>query len=146
MEQITLDLQPEPSTPRMRIVQRVLFLLIGISNIVQGIISDNGFRFVNLVFGAGVIVVTLLYRKIFKPKIFTFDEDGLDGPVNATENVRVRWADIYRIEASMFGMKLCTKTRGDYKIYLGNLTYTQLKQIKPKILQLANAKGVDVRV
>ncbi|HUN65123.1 MAG TPA: hypothetical protein VMW43_03415 [Bacteroidota bacterium] len=146
MEQVTLDLQPEPSTPRMRIVQRIIFILIGITNIVQGVINNNSFTYVNLIFGVGIIVFALFYRRIYKPKIFTFDDEGIEGPINADESVRLRWSDVRRIEARMFAIKLITRTRGEYRIYLGNLTFAQHKAVKPKILQIANAHGVDVRI
>lgn len=145
MEQITLDLQPEPATPRMRLLQRGLFALIGAVNVVQGIIQESGFRYVNLVIGIVAILFAFFYRRIYPPKVFTFDDDGLEGPIGQPDNIRFRWTDISHIEAKMFMLTVFTKTGTERKIYLGNITFQQHKHMKPKILELAKSKGVDIR-
>ncbi|MBI3586407.1 MAG: hypothetical protein HY088_04685 [Ignavibacteriales bacterium] len=145
MEQITLDLQPEPATQRMRLVQRTLFVLMGVGNIVQGIMHDNNFRYFNFIIGISVVVIALNYRRIFKPKLFTFDEDGFEGPIGRSDSTRLHWGDISHIEAKMFTLKIFPKSGGERNIYLGNITFNQHKQIKPKILELAQSKGVEVR-
>lgn len=145
MEPITLDLQPEPANPKMRMMQRVIFLLFGIMNIIQGIISESNFRYINLVCGIVVVILALNYRRIYKPKVFTFDEEGVEGPIDKPKRTRDRWTDIAYIRAKMFSLNIVTRAGEERTLYLGNLTFAQHHEIKPRILQLAKSKGVEVR-
>lgn len=145
MEQITIDLQPQPATPARRIIQRTLFGLMGVYILVQGISQSNNFQYINYVFGVGMIVLALFYRRIYKPKVFTFDENGIEGPIGRSENKRINWADVSKLDAKIFTLKIFLKSGEESKIYLGNITFQELRQIKPLILKYAKSKGVDVR-
>ena len=145
MEQITLDLQPDPASPRARLIQRMLFGLLGVINLVQGVLNENSFRYFNLIFGVLVIVFALNYRRIYKPNVYTFDEEGVEGPIGRSDNKKFRWTDVSYLVAKMFTLKIFMKSGIEYNIYLGNITFQQHKQIKPKILELAQSNGVEVR-
>ncbi len=144
-EQITLDLQPEPSTPTMRLFQRVLLALMGLTNLIQGILQHTNFRYVNLVVGVVAIFFAFYYRRIYPPKVFMFDNDGFEGPLGRPDNIRLRWTDVTHIKEQMFTLTLFTKSGTEREIYLGNITFKQRKQIKPKIIDLARSKGIEIR-
>jgi hypothetical protein len=145
MEQITIDLQPQAATPARRIIQRTLFGLMGVFSLVQGILQNNSFRYLNIVVGVGIIVFALYYRRIYKPKVFTFDENCIEGPIGSSENKRINWSDVSKLDAKIFTLKIFMKSGEESKIYLGNITFQELKQIKPRILEFAKSKGVEVR-
>jgi|WetSurMetagenome_2_1015567.scaffolds.fasta_scaffold1197167_1 hypothetical protein len=145
MEQITLDLQPDPASPRARVIQRMLFGLLGVMNLVQGVLTENSFRYINYIFGVLLIVFVLNYRRIYKPNVYTFDEEGFEGPIGRSDNKRFRWTDVASLVAKLFTLKIFMKSGREVNIYLGNITFHQHKQIKPKILELAQSNGVEVR-
>lgn len=145
MEKITIDLQPQPATSSRRIIQRILFGLIGVFSLVQGILQNNSFMYFNIVFGVGIIIFALFYRRIYRPKVFTFDENFIEGPIGSSKNKKVNWADVSQLDAKIFTLKLFMKSGEESKIYLGNITFQELREIKPRILEFAKSKGVEVR-
>jgi len=145
MKRITLDVQPEPANPRAQFTQRAIFAMIGVTNLVQALMKDNDFRYVNLIVGLGTVLFAIFYRRFNRPKVFTFDDDGIEGPLGARNPVKMKWNDIARIEGSVFRLTVLSKSGDRSDINLGNITYDQHKQIKPLILELAQSHGVEVR-
>ncbi len=145
MKHITLDLQPRPMSPTMRFIQQGFFFLLGVMILVQGIVIESDFRYVNLTFGSIAILFALFYRRVFPPKVFTFDDEGFEGPIGIFNTRRYRWEEISHINATMFLLEVVLKPGTTVEINLENITYQQHKQIKPMILELAKTKGVDLR-
>jgi hypothetical protein len=143
MEKIIVDLQPEPAKPIGRIIQRTLFGLVGVINIIQAVMSSNSFRFINLVFGIIMLVFAVGYRWFYKPKLLSIDESNIELSNN---NVLSKWENIAKVEIRLFNLILHEKTGKQSKIYLGNLTFQQLREIKLKTTDLAKSKGIKVQV
>ena len=144
MEKFSIDLQPEPAKPINRFIQRSLFGLVGVSNIVQAILSDNYFRYISMLFGLGAIVFAIGYRWFYKPKLFSFDDIGIEGPISTSKNILRKWENIAKIEISLFNLKIYAKSGELSNVYLGNLTFQHLREIKTKIFDLAKSKGIEV--
>jgi hypothetical protein len=145
MEQMTFDLHPEPATNTRRIIQRTLFGLMGMSSLVQGAIIHNDFRYINFVFGLPMIVFALFYRQIYKPKVFTFSEDNIIGPIGKSKRTKIDWSEISKIDISLFSISLFLRTDEKINMYIGNLTFQELRRIKSLVMELAKAKGVEVQ-
>ena len=145
MEKFSIDLQPEPAKPINRFIQRSLFGLVGVSNIVQAILSDNNFRYISMLFGLGAIVFAIGYRWFYKPKLFSFDDNGIEGPISTSKNILHKWENIAKIEVGLFNLRIYAKSGELSNVYLGNLTFQHLREIKTKIFDLAKSKGIEVQ-
>jgi hypothetical protein len=115
-------------------------------NLVQAYLVDNNFRLFNLIAGIFFVSSAFLYPTIFRPKLATFDDNGLMWSVKNRRNLSLAWNQIAYIEASTLNFYIHTKDMGQFTIDLGNLTYEQHKTFKPQIIDLARSKGVDVRM
>jgi hypothetical protein len=146
MEPIILSLDPAGSILRRMRIQWIIFALLGVFNLVQAYIVDNDFRLFNLIFGVSFILYGLLHPIIFRPKLASFDENGLLWRVKNRRDLLLAWSQIAYIEASMLNFHIHTKDSRHFTVDLGNLTYEQHQTLKPQIIDLARSKGVEVRM
>ncbi len=146
MDEIILSLDPQGTSSRGIRIQAILFGLVGLSNLVQAFFSDNKFRLVNLIGGAVFVSYAIVYPIILRPKVATFNEDGVMLDLKRRSNLVLAWNQIAYIEASTLHFHIHTKNSEKFTIDLGNLTYAQHKTLKPRIIDLAHSHGVDVRV
>jgi hypothetical protein len=145
MVPITLHLDSEGvSAGRLRI-QWTLFLLIGLFNLVQGFIVDNDFHFVNLFTGGIFIVLAVLFPLLAKPRLATFDDKGISWKINSRRTVTLTWNQVASIEASIFLFSVHTKDGNQFDIELGGLTFEEHSKLKPKVVELARANGIEVK-
>lgn len=70
MEKITLDFQPQFST-KIQLVQRKLFELIALLNLIQAYLQEGDFRYVKLFWGITILAIALFYSRIIKPTMFS---------------------------------------------------------------------------
>lgn len=145
MEPIILHLDSEvASASRMRI-QWTLFLLVGLLNLVQAFIVDNDVHLINLFAGIFFIVFALLFPVLAKPKLATFDDNGMSWRVTRRKTVSLPWNQIAYIEASILLFRIHTKDGNQFELDLGGLTYDEHSNLKPKVVELARAKGIEVK-
>jgi hypothetical protein len=145
MEPIILHLDSEgASAGRMRI-QWTLFLLVGLLNLVQAFIVDNDFHLINLFAGIFFIVFALLFPILAKPKLSIFDGNGMSWRVTRRRAVTLTWNQIAYIEASILLFRIHTKDGNQFELDLGGLTFEEHSKLKPKIIELAKAKGIEVK-
>lgn len=144
MQKITLDLQAQCS-PKTQLFQRGVFGLFGVINLAQAYLQEGNFRYVNLFVGITAIAFALFFHRIHKPRVFTFDDNGIAGPISRRESIALSWQDIEYIKPTIFSLHICKKDGQRFKLNLGNLTFQQHKTEKQQILELAKSKGVSVR-
>lgn len=143
MENIVLDVNPQPSK-RGKMVQRILFLIMGLGNIYQGFSMPNWFRYMNLSFGVVCILFALYLHRLYRSKEYLFTSEGIEGPKDSNNSVKIGWSEISLVEMKMYSMRIFLKGGKTYKLNLSNLTFEQHKNIKPKIEELIKAKGIEV--
>ena len=124
----------------------IIYVLLGLNIFVQALVIDNAFRYPNLVLGLVILVVGLIYPRIVKPKVVTFDDSGITQSRTRHGNPTIAWNQIAYIEASTLNFRIYTKDSELFTIDLGNLTFEQHRTLKPKIIDFAHSKSVDVRI
>jgi hypothetical protein len=145
MEQIVLHLDSEGASAGRLRIQWTLFLLVGLLNLVQAFIVDNDFHLINLFAGIFFIVFALLFPILAKPKTATFDDNGVSWRATQRRSVTLTWSQIAFIEASILMFRIHTKDGNQVNLDLGGLTYEEHSRLKPKVVELAKAKGIEVR-
>ena len=144
-EPIILHLDSEgASAGRMRI-QWTLFLLVGLLNLVQAFIVDNDFHLINLFAGIFFIVFALLFPIMVRPKSATFDDKGISWRVGRRRSVSLTWDQIASIDASILTFRIHAKDGKQFELDLGGLTFEEHSKLKPKVLELARGKGIEVK-
>jgi hypothetical protein len=144
MEPISLNLLAD-SSPRMLFLHRGSYILLGALNIIQGFLLDGKFGYFIMGGGAIFLFGGIFYNLLFSTKPIIFDENGVEGPVGGKPGVRIGWSEISRIEETMFSLTIVTTAGDSRTIDLSGITYAQHKELKPKIIQLAISKGIEVR-
>ncbi len=144
MEPITLYLQAE-QTPRTQFIQRGIIVVFGIFYVIVGFVKGNWVGYLYSIVGGAAIIAALAAPRIFRPASYTFDEHGFAGPAGRPWERQYQWDQISRIEVQMFALTFITKNGQRKKLNLGNITFEQHNVVKPKILDLARARGVEVR-
>ena len=119
-------------------------MLIGIVNVLQSFFHQNELRYFDLAFGVFLIVAGLYYWKLYQPRAVTFDDIGISGKLKLGTTINLKWEDVSKMESSLYLIFLFTKAGEIHAIDLTNLTFQQHKEIKPKIIELAKSKGIDV--
>ncbi len=146
MEPIILHLDSEGvSAGRLRI-QWTLFLLVGLLNLVQGFVVDNDFHVINLFAGIFFIVFAVLFPIMYKPKLATFDDNGISWRATRRRTVSLAWNQIAYIEAHNLLLRIHTKDGNQFEMDIGGLTFEEHSKLKPKVVELARGKGIEVRI
>jgi len=145
MEPIILHLDSEGASAGRLRIQWTLFLLVGLLNLVQAFIVDNDFHLINLFAGIFFIVFALLFPIMAKPKLATFDDNGMSWRVTRRRTVTLSWNQIAYIEESIFLFRIHAKDGNQFDLDLGGLTFEEHSKLKPKVVELARAKGIEVR-
>ena len=145
MEELDLDIQPEFSNPNRSITHRILTGLLGGLNIILGFGIQSDLRFISLGGGIVAIAYALFYHRIYKSSVYSFTEQGIQGPLTSRRVRTIPWGDISHVASSMFQMVVSTKAGSQYTINLENLTFRQHQELKPKVLELVKSKGIEVR-
>lgn len=146
MEALTLDLRPQPASPMSRLLQRIILLLIGVVNVIQGVSLHKHFRYVSLAAGIFVVGVALFYDRIYRSKILTFGADEISGALEDSEQSMLPWKNIRRMEFRPYTLTIVATDGQNRKIDLSNITMHQERETVPKVMLLARLKGVDVAV
>jgi len=80
-----------------------------------------------------------------RPLRVTFDASGISGQIGHRKGIAIGWEQIAWIDVHMFAMDIRAKDGHTDHIDLGEITYEQQKTIKPRIVDLAKSKGIEVR-
>jgi hypothetical protein len=144
MDSLILDMHPFPS--RTPLFQRITFAALGLINLAQGIVHYPGIvAFVNIGGGMLLLLAAIFYRRIHRPSVYAFGDEGIEGPVGTPKSRLIKWSDIAFFETKRFSFAIVTSSGDRIQLDLSNITYDQHKQIKPRIVELVKSKGVDVR-
>jgi hypothetical protein len=146
MEPIILYLDSGGSSPRRMRLFSILYGFLGLSFLVQATLAHGVLKYVLFVFALAWIVITLIYPRLYKGKVMTFDGSGVAWLHPTPQNPTLAWDQIAYIEASSLTFRIHTKDLKLFTVDLANLTYEQHRTVKPQILDLARSKGVDVRM
>lgn len=144
MEPIKLDLQSEATQEHGRPWPVMLFMVFGLSNLMQGLNVHNDFHYFNIAIGAVMIAAGVIYLRFYKPKIVIFDEKGIAGRLSRRQTVDIRWDEISRLEMKMFEIDVYLDSGKMITINLNNCTYRQHHELKPKIIEWAQSKNIAV--
>jgi hypothetical protein len=143
MDNIVLDINPQPSK-RGKLVQRILFFVMGFGNLYQGLLQEAWFRYINFVFGVICIAYALYLHRLYGSKEYLFTDEGIEGPMDSQQKRKFTWEEIVSVELKMYSMKILLKDGRSNKLNLSNLTFEQHNHIKPKIEELIISKGIAV--
>jgi hypothetical protein len=145
MEPIILHLDGEGASAGRLRFQWTLFLLVGLLNLVQGFIVDNDFHLINLFAGLLFIVLALLFPIMVRPKSATFDDKGISRRLGWRRSVSLTWDQIAYMEATIFTFRIHAKDGKQFELDLGGLTFEEHSKLKPKVIELARGKGIEVK-
>ena len=140
MASITLELEQQAKTS----ISRAWAIPVGLANLTQGLLMQSEGRYFNIVFGGVLIAAGFYFWILYKPKIVTFDENGIDGKIQRGTVLHLRWEELTQLEVSMHQITLFTKSGQKYTIDLSNITFREHKELKPQILELAKSKQIEV--
>jgi hypothetical protein len=142
METSTLDLRPQPAAPTARFLQRITLALLGMVNILLAIATHNIFRYASLGAGVTVLVVAVLFRKIYKPRILTFNGERIFGSFGRDGEAVVAWKEIDRLELKGFVLSIVSRTGKRFLISMADITVQQEREIIPRLIMVAKSQGV----
>jgi hypothetical protein len=140
MSAVLLELEPGGQSLR----GRTWMMLIGCMNLAQAFYQQNVLRYVDIAFGVLLIAGGFYFWKLYKPKIVTFDDTGIEGKIGLQTNIGIEWSKVSKLEVSLYSISILTNTGEKHVIDASNITFQQHQEIKPKILELAKSKGVEV--
>lgn len=140
MANIILELEPQNKS----LLFRGWMILIGIINILQSFYHQNELRYFDLTFGVILIAGGFYYWKLYQSKAVIFDEIGIKGKIKRGMVIELQWNEVSKLEASLFAILMHTKSGQKYELDLSNITFQQHKDVKPKILELAKSKNVEI--
>lgn len=106
----------------------------------------GGFGYVNLVAGVGIIILAVVYRKVYKARIIRIEQEQIAGPLTSSQDANIPWEDVERMEATKTSLIIHTKNGHRLLINLCNITVHQESEVLPKVITLATSKGVEVDV
>ncbi len=121
---------------------------LGCLFLVQSIFSENQILWFALfqgAYGLGLIIAMAFFPWFLKPRILRFDEQGLEARTSRGRPVVLDWKEVGSIQASTFRFVIRTKDDQTILINLGWLSYEQHQTAKPRFLECARSKGVEVR-
>jgi hypothetical protein len=144
METIILDLRSDYQRTFKKWfgVIVVMDILVGIIFMLTSVIPINYFLVLSMVLLLGQVIANWYSMK---PVKVIFDDKGIVGSVSPRKTISLMWDQITRIEVHMFAMDIQTKDGRTEHIDLSEITYEQQKSIKPRIIELARSKGINVQ-
>ena len=125
-------------------IRRAWPIAVGLVNTLQGLLVQNDSRYFNVVFGLLLVAVGCYYWLIYKPKLVSFDENGIAGKIRRGVFLDLKWDQISKLEGATFEINVYTKQGHKYEIDLSNITFREHKELKPKIFELARSKQIEV--
>jgi hypothetical protein len=143
MEQLTIRLGEKPNFGGkwFRVTQvalGVLFMAMGLATM------GKMFWFSPLIFGYGVILVVafLLGPRFSRTCAITLDDRGIKGRISYSQEIDFLWEDLALAEIKMYALILKTVKGGTIYIELGDFTYVQHKDAKPRLIDILGTKGL----
>jgi hypothetical protein len=144
MDTIILDLRPDyPHTfAKWFGVIVLVYILVSIILMFTLVTPVNLFLIISMVLLLAQVISNWYNMKSVK---VIFDANGISGLVSPRQAISLAWNQINRIELHMFSMDIQTKDDRTEHIDLSLITYEQQKLIKPRIIELAKSKGINVQ-
>ena len=144
MESIILDLRPD--YPRKFVkwfgLIVVVYVLVGIVLMLTLVTPVNLFLIISMILLLTQVIVNWYNMKSVK---VTFDENGVSGLLSPRKFISLTWNQINQIDVHLFAIDILTKENRTEHIDLSLTTYKQQHLIKPKIIELAKSKGINVQ-
>jgi hypothetical protein len=144
MQPLILNLRPE-SFDRFNKFFVPSALVFAVATIILGFMDESGIRWTSVVMGLVIIVQAIINWRNVRSLISTWDEWGIRGRITPGKPASIAWKDVASIEASMFALDLHLKNQSTVHVDLSCTTFQQHKDLKPRILNLARAQGVEVK-
>jgi len=120
----------------------VIYILVDSLFMLISIVPVNYFLMLSMVLLLGQVIANWYSMK---PVKVIFDDKGITGSVSPRKAISLTWDQIARIEIHMFAMDIQTKDGRTEHIDLSEITYEQQKSIKPRIIELARSKGINIQ-
>ncbi|MBN1397908.1 MAG: hypothetical protein JXA06_07745 [Bacteroidetes bacterium] len=145
MEPIILNLRPVqwPTFKRCFITVVILFIITSIILMSFSIIPVDLFYITTIILLTGQAVINWQSMKFVE---LVFDEKGITGMVNPGKKISLQWEQIAGIDIRTLAMDIKTRDGQTEHIDLGEISYEQHKSVKPRIIDLAVTKGIDVKL
>jgi len=143
METIMLDLRPEYGRTfikRLGVVI-IVFVIAGIVLMLASVMPVNYYLLISMFF---LIVQGIGNWYWLKPVKMLFDEKGITGSISPRKAISLTWDQISKIEVHTFAMDIQARDGRTEHIDLSGINYEQQKSIKPRIIELAKSKGINV--
>lgn len=120
-------------------------LIVGVAMIVLAFRQGERTGWISVLAGVLLILQAIVNWRNHRPLLSTWDDAGIHGMVGIGKRISVRWDEVSEIEASAYILRIHLKDRSTIEIDFSRLTYRQHSELKPKVLELAQSKGVRVR-
>ena len=148
MTEKVLYLDGYDGSKKDRAMFRWIQLTLGCLFLAQSVFSENQILWFALLqggYGLGLIVAMIFFPWFLKPRVLRFHERGLEARISRGRPLVLDWKEIVSIDASTFRFVIMTKDDRIIPIDLGWLSYEQHQTVKPRFLECARSKGVEVR-
>ena len=144
MQRLSVNLRPE-SFARFNRYFIPSAIVFGIAAIIIAVGSQEHHLWISVVTGALIVVQAVVNWWSSRPIVSTWDDAGIHGHIGVRKRILVGWNQVSRIDANTFSMKLYMKDDNVIHIDLSSMTYTQHKELIPRLIEMARSKGVEVR-
>ncbi|MDZ7370511.1 MAG: hypothetical protein ONB12_04990 [candidate division KSB1 bacterium] len=122
-----------------------LGLIVGAAMIILAVRHWERTGWISVLAGVLLIVQAMVNWRNHRPLRSTWDDTGIRGMVGPGKRISVRWDEVKEIEASPYVFRIHLKDRSSIEIDFSQLTHRQYCELKPRLLELAQSKGVRVR-
>jgi hypothetical protein len=124
----------------------IMMTTLGLLWIGLGIFSDSPLSQYGHIGLGLVLLLSLAYMKwVYKAKYLRFDEEGVAGLVDKNESIVLNWEAIDQIKLSRSKLVLVPKDGVEIPLSLGQLPYSQHKDVLPQFEQVADRNGVSIK-
>ncbi len=138
------------SLPQNYKTQRILFLILGLVYIANGINdyyekSQSDFFFVIwIVTGILMLIGTFIDKRLTERYHLSIDDDKISASLAFTQKIDVKWSELSSIGLKPIAIVFTFDNGSKQELSLSQLSYNDVKLVKQKFTEFAKFKNVEI--